>query len=39
MCTDDTELKTRILFQLAQKNGDESEIMTLHGKLGNSTED
>jgi intraflagellar transport protein 56 len=29
----------RLLFQLAQKLGEESEIMTLHGKLTSSIED
>jgi hypothetical protein len=30
---------TRLLFQLAQKLGDENEIMNLHGRLENSIED
>jgi len=38
-CVEDTPLKMRLLFQLAQKLGEESEIMTLHGKLTSSIED
>jgi intraflagellar transport protein 56 len=38
-CTEDTPLKMRLLFQLAQKLGVESEIMSLHGKLTSSVED
>ena len=29
----------RLLFQLAQKLGDENEIMNLHARLTNSVED
>lgn len=36
---EDSPLKTRLLFQLAQKLGDENEIMNLHGRLENSIED
>jgi intraflagellar transport protein 56 len=36
---DDSELKNRLLFQLAQKCGDENEIMSYHGALSNSIED
>ena len=36
---DDSPLKTRLLFQLAQKLSDENEIMNLHGKLENTIED
>lgn len=38
-CGEDSGLKMRLLFQLAQKLGEESEIMTLHGKLTSSIED
>jgi intraflagellar transport protein 56 len=38
-CGEDSALKMRLLFQLAQKLGEESEIMTLHGKLTSSIED
>lgn len=38
-CHEANPLKMRILFQLAQKLGDENEIMNLHGRLSNSTED
>jgi intraflagellar transport protein 56 len=38
-CHEDTPLKNRLLFQLAQKLGDENEIMNLHGRLTNSVED
>lgn len=38
-CPEDTPLKTRLLFQLAQKLGDENEIMNLHGRLENTIED
>lgn len=36
---EDSPLKMRLLFQLAQKLGDENEIMNLHGRLENSIED
>lgn len=36
---DNSELKNRILFQLAQKTGDENDIMSHHAQLTNSTED
>ena len=36
---DDSPLKIRLLFQLAQKLGDENEIMNLHGRLESSIED
>jgi intraflagellar transport protein 56 len=36
---EDSELKNRLLFQLAQKSGDENEIMTYHGALSSSIED
>ena len=36
---EDSELKNRLLFQLAQKCGDENEIMSYHGALSNSLED
>jgi intraflagellar transport protein 56 len=36
---EDSELKNRLLFQLAQKVGDENEIMSYHGALSNSLED
>ena len=36
---EDSELKNRLLFQLAQKSGDENEIMSYHGALSNSIED
>ena len=32
-------MKNRILFQLAQQQGDENEIMSYHGALSNSIED
>jgi len=38
-CAEDTPLKMRLLFQLAQKLGDENEIMSLHGRLTTSIED
>ena len=38
-CKEDTPLKNRILFQLAQKLGDDYEIMNLHGRLTSSIED
>ena len=38
-CQEDTPLKMRLLFQLAQKLGDENEIMNLHGRLENTIED
>ena len=38
-CSEDTPLKMRLLFQLAQKLGDENEIMNLHARLTSSTED
>ena len=38
-CHEDTPLKMRLLFQLAQKLGDENEIMNLHGRLENTIED
>ena len=38
-CVEDTPLKMRLLFQLAQKLGDENEIMNLHGRLTSSIED
>ena len=38
-CHEDTPLKMRLLFQLAQKLGDENEIMSLHGRLSTSIED
>lgn len=34
-----SELRNRLLFQLAQKTGDETEIMSYHGHLSNSIED
>lgn len=36
---EDSELKNRLLFQLAQKCGDENEIMSYHGALSNEIED
>ncbi len=36
---DESPLKNRLLFQLAQKNGDESELMNYHSTLTNSVED
>ena len=36
---EESELKNRLLFQLAQKCGDENEIMSYHGALSNSIED
>lgn len=36
---EDNPLKMRLLFQLAQKLGDENEIMNLHGRLTSSIED
>ena len=38
-CQKDTPLKMRLLFQLAQKLGDETQIMNLHGQLSNTIED
>jgi len=38
-CHEESPLKNRLLFQLAQKLGDENEIMNLHGKLTSSVED
>lgn len=38
-CDDESPLKNRLLFQLAQKLGDENEIMNLHGRLTSSIED
>lgn len=38
-CVEDSSLKMRILFQLAQKLGDENEIMNLHARLSSSIED
>lgn len=38
-CREETPLKNRILFQLAQKLGDENEIMNLHGRLTSTIED
>ena len=38
-CLEDSALKMRILFQLAQKLGDEKEIMNIHSWLSNSVED
>ena len=37
--TEDGALKMRLLFQLAQKLGDENEIMNLHAQLTSSIED
>ena len=37
--TDENPLKMRLLFQLAQKLGDENDIMNLHGRLTSSIED
>ena len=34
-----SDLKNRLLFQLAQQQGDENEIMSYHGALSNSIED
>jgi intraflagellar transport protein 56 len=34
-----SELRNRLLFQLAQKTGDENEIMSYHGALTNSVDD
>ena len=36
---EESDLKNRLLFQLAQKTGDENEIMRHHGALSNSLED
>jgi intraflagellar transport protein 56 len=36
---EDSGLKNRLLFQLAQKVGDENEIMNYHSALTNSVED
>ena len=36
---EDSALKNRLLFQLAQKLGDENEIMNYHGALSNCIED
>lgn len=36
---EDSPLKNRLLFQLAQKVGDENEIMNYHSALSNSIED
>lgn len=36
---DSSELKNRLLFQLAQKCGDENEIMSYHAQLTSSIED
>ena len=38
-CLEDSTLKMRILFHLAQKLGDEKEIMNIHSWLSNSVED
>ena len=38
-CSEDTSLKMRLLFQLAQKLGEENDIMNLHARLSNSIED
>jgi len=38
-CAEDTPLKMRLLFQLAQKLGEENDIMSLHARLSNSIED
>ena len=38
-CAEDSPLKMRLLFQLAQKLGDENDIMSLHARLSNSIED
>ena len=38
-CLEDSSLKMRILFHLAQKLGDEKEIMNIHSWLSNSVED
>lgn len=38
-CVEDSPLKMRLLFQLAQKLGDENEIMNLHARLTSSIED
>jgi intraflagellar transport protein 56 len=39
MKAEDSGLKNRLLFQLAQKVGDENEIMNYHSALTNSVED
>lgn len=39
MKAEDSPLKNRLLFQLAQKVGDENEIMTYHSALSNTVED
>ena len=36
---EESGLKNRLLFQLAQKVGDENEIMNLHARLTSSIED
>ena len=38
-CLEDSSLKMRILFHLAQKLGDEKEIMNIHSWLSNTVED
>ena len=38
-CVEDSALKMRLLFQLAQKLGDENEIMNLHARLTSTIED
>ena len=38
-CSEDTSLKMRLLFQLAQKLQEENDIMNLHARLSNSIED
>ena len=38
-CVEDSPLKMRLLFQLAQKLGDENEIMNLHARLTSTIED
>jgi len=38
-CVEDSPLKMRLLFQLAQKLGDENEIMNLHARLSSTIED
>ena len=39
MKAEESALKNRLLFQLAQKVGDENEIMNYHSALSNSIED
>lgn len=39
MKAEDSGLKNRLLFQLAQKVGDENEIMNYHSALTSSVED